>query len=108
MKKILIVYIIFTLVKLFTAKIDFQVEEAPYIVLKAYPTITNTIRTGEDSYLEKYWDQDAWYAKGKYVILLKTSGNVFISKLYEIIIYLWWILSAILLCLIIKKVLRFV
>ncbi len=44
----ILLYIELTIVKFFTAKVSYRIEEAPLIVLKKVPNICNTVRSGED------------------------------------------------------------
>ena len=102
-KKFLIlclVYIVLSFFNLFTAMVDFQMEEAPLLVLKSPFASGNYIRTGEDKWLEENWTSDKWYARGEFIVITDTGGNYFIILIYMLFIYLWRICN-IFLCIII-------
>lgn len=85
----ILLYIELTIVKFFTAKVSYRIEEAPLIVLKKVPNIYNTVRSGEDLWLAQNWDRDAWYGKGEFLRLFSTYGNDVILGAYDAVVFLW-------------------
>lgn len=86
-KHIITVYVVLSIIKFFTARIDFQIEEGPIIVAKFYPALRN-IFYGGDRCIERYNQQYIWYKEKLYVDLLHTHDFVW---LYDTLIYIWWI-----------------
>ena len=84
----ILLYIELTIVKFFTAKVSYRIEEAPLIVLKKVTNIYNTVRSGEDWRLEQNWDRDAWYGKGDFLRLFSTYGNDVILGAYDAEVFL--------------------
>jgi len=96
-KWIIGIYLILTLIKLFTATIGRQIEEDPTIYIKFYPTITNHFN-GANRDIERYESKYSWYANNQYWKLVNSNGNFALGLViglgYTILIFLWWVLSA--------------
>lgn len=87
-KKVLLGYALLSVIKLFTARIDFQIEEGPIIIAKLYPTWTNIFH-GSDRSMELYNQQYTWYRERLYVELIRTYNSIFVT-FYDSLIFLWW------------------
>ena len=99
------IYIIFSIIKFFTCSMGFQIEEDPIIMLKFFPTITNKFY-GTDNYINTYMNKYAWYRNHYYFPIIETYGSAAINIIYDIIISVWWILSAVLIIFIILKIMK--
>ncbi|MCL2690353.1 MAG: hypothetical protein FWE57_10985 [Chitinispirillia bacterium] len=104
-KLIVGIYIAFTIIKLFTARMDFQCEEDPSIYFKIYPTINN-IFYGGNSYIDFYSEKYSWYRSQEYFRILPLNGYYVLWYIYDAIIYLWWAMSAGLVVVVILWVLK--
>ena len=97
-RKLFWVYIVLTLIKLFTANIYSVREEDPTIYFKFYPSIENKfiayVESGQmqDYYYNKY----QWYKNNQYWEILHSPGGMqdVVESLYGTVISLWWISSA--------------
>ncbi len=85
MKKIgIIVYIMSTIIKLFTAQIGFDAETGPMIVIKSTPTIGNIYYTDADIH------NKSLKFKGNFYKVYTADKYLFWIILYDILILLWW------------------
>ena len=92
-KRIIIIYIILTAIKLFTIQIDTMREEDPTVFIKPAPNITNRLYSFEDRYSYKYEiykEKYSWYKDKKF---LEIFHGELLGCIYNILIYMWWILS---------------
>ena len=92
-KWILGIYIVLTIIKLFTATIGSQREEDPTIYFKLHPTINN-IFFGSDKDIERYSIKYSWYRNNQYWEIFHSSGHYIVWDIYRILIILWWVSSA--------------
>lgn len=103
MKKFSIFYVILSIVKFFTARVDLQTEESPLIILKLYPSIKN-IFLGGDVEIAYYKKTYTWFKQQLYITLISTNDYFFGVKIYDIVIVAWWIISG---CLLIYILINF-
>ena len=108
-KKIIWIYIILSFVKLFTANVYHVREEDPTIYFKFYPSIENKfLPCGESEQLKEYYNNKySWYKNNQYWEIFHSPGGMqdVIEILYDFIIALWWIISVILICFALYKLL---
>jgi hypothetical protein len=90
---IIVIYLILTIIKFFTANIYTQIEENPTIYFKLHPTITNTFN-GSDRAIEYYNEKYTWYEKGHYWVLFHSNGFEGTAFIYSVLIASWWVMSA--------------
>ena len=102
MKKFSVFYIILSFIKFFTARVDFQIEEGPFIILKPYPSIKN-IFFGSDAAITYYERIYSWYKQRLYITLIPTKGDFFCVGVYDIVVMTWWTISA---CLIVYALMK--
>ncbi|MDR2572087.1 MAG: hypothetical protein LBD23_17555 [Oscillospiraceae bacterium] len=93
-KLIVGIYIILTIIKLFTANIyrDFA-EENPTFYIKLRPTFANTFQ-GSERAMEHYNGKYTWYEQRQYWKIFHTNGSYIFAGIYNILIITWWIMSA--------------
>lgn len=103
-KFITAIYCILSVIKWFTARIDFQTEEGPVIIAKLYPTSQN-IFYGSDRSIAQYSQQYIWYKEKLYVDLLYAHNFVW---LYDALIYIWWLATILLGIYFLIKLLRII
>ena len=103
----IIVYILITIIKLFTARIDLQIEEGPTIIFRCFPFINN-IFYGNNKKIEYYSEKYAWYKSRQYKSLLNlhSSKVLLFVNAYDCIIYIWWISTVIILIITIIRLIR--
>lgn len=92
-RKIVVIYIVLTLIKFFTAEIYTQREEDPTIYFKPYPTVSN-IFLGSDIHHTEYRRKYTWFEKGCFWEICHGNSVKLVSYIYRTIIFLWWVLSA--------------
>lgn len=102
-KLIVSIFLVLTIIKLFTAAIYGQREDDPAFCLKIFPTIEN-IFDGHDDNVARYRSQHSWYKNQQYWILFRGNDNILIEYVYFIMILSWWFMSAILIVVGIKKI----
>ena len=98
-KVVILIYLLLTIVKFFTAEIYMQREEDPTIYFKLYPSVSNVFY-GSDMHLEEYADKYEWFDKGEFWEICHGNGEYYISLAYRIVVSLWWfftVLSTVLL-----------
>jgi hypothetical protein len=95
-KSIIIIYVILTVIKLFTARIDHVREEDPTIYFKFVPTISNVFLRGGDTsgYREMYESRHSWYKNMQYWEICHGNNSSTFNFVYETLIFLWWLASA--------------
>ena len=91
-KLIVGIYVVLTIIKLFTANIYTQREEDPTIYIKVYPTISNTFG-GSDREIEFYNRRYSWYKNQKYLELFHSNNYRAFEFAYSTLIIFWWIMS---------------
>ncbi len=101
-----IMYFILTLIKFFTCSLGFQIEEDPIIAIKIYPTIMNKFY-GTDKYIKIYQEKYKWYNNKEYISVVKTYSSLFLNGLYDLVIYLWWIITILLVLFFILKIVKY-
>lgn len=104
----IVFYIVLSFIKFFTSMVDFRMEEAPLLVLKSPFALGNFIQSGEDRWLMENWTYDKWYARGEFVVLLKTSGSELVINIYRVIICLWLVSTVALILIIIFNVVVYI
>lgn len=107
-KLVVSIYILLTIIKLFTADIYLQREEDPTIYFKFRPTIQNVFG-GSDKSISVDKHRHSWYDKGHYWEIFHTNGGgarSIIGDIYNVLIVLWWVSSAGLIIYAIWKVLK--
>lgn len=103
MKKLLfvIIYLVLTAVKLFTAQVGFDAEVGPMIVVKAMPTIGNIYYIDFDTSEHKFhtfkWNFHKIYVAKEHLSLI---------ILYDFFILVWWCLTAVIIFSIFRKIVR--
>ncbi|MTI46742.1 hypothetical protein [Sporosalibacterium faouarense] len=105
-KFVLFCYGILTIIKLFTAKVLLVGDSLSQLVIKIYPTTSNTFEVlgGETiANIEKY--KDTWYYKGNYITLLSDEYRFLGESIYLKSMSVWWVLTLILLIFYLHKLL---
>ena len=99
-RKLIVLYIILTFIKFFTANIYHVREEDPTIYFKFYPSLENKfLPCPEQGQLKDYYDNKYfWYKNNQYWEIFHSPGGMqnIIEILYDVIIAMWWILSTVL------------
>ena len=91
-KIIVSIYIVLTIIKLFTANIYSQREEDPTIYFEIQPTISNTFG-GEDRYIFVDERRHSWYRNHQYWEIFHTNGGgarSVLGDIYDVLIISWW------------------
>jgi hypothetical protein len=107
-KTIVQIYIVLTIIKLFTANIYSQREEDPTIYFKLQPTISNTFGGGDRAiFVDER--RHPWYRNHQYWEIFHTNGGgarSVLGDIYDLLIISWWVSSAGLIVLAIYKLLK--
>lgn len=91
---ILIIFILLSFIKFFTAKIGYQGDPTIALVLKSTPTISNSyLMKGEENSTYIYNKMPAWYTQRKYKVIAGDEHGFTGEMLYNFVIFSWWILS---------------
>lgn len=99
----LILYIILSLIKLFTGIVYPMGGTETYLITKIYPTIKNVWVLGEN-YNYSNLDIGDWYFEEKYYVLSIGENGIAGEELYSLLIKLWWIITVLLITFAIKKI----
>jgi hypothetical protein len=94
-KKLIILlslFIILSLVKLFTAKVGLLGDPTVQLVIKPNPTISNSfIMKGEDSQTNRTKYEGTWYYEGNYKVIMGDESGFAGESFYNLLIIVWWI-----------------
>jgi len=94
-KLIISIYVILTIIKLFTARVDLQRPECPTYVLKIYPTLRNVFYP-EDMHVAYYNSKYKWYKNEQFLEVFRSHSNRLVMDIYDALIFLWCAVSIVL------------
>ena len=86
---VVVVFFILTIVRFFTATVDFQREEDPTVILKYVPTVQNVFY-GSDKAINEYSEEYKWYGDEEFIELIHL-GNIDLQSVYLVIADLWFV-----------------
>lgn len=94
MKRIIVVvvFVILTILRFFTACVDFQREEDPTVILKCAPTVQNVFY-GSDKAIAEYSEKYEWYREEKYIEMIHLA-SIDLLPVYLFIADLWFVSAA--------------
>ncbi|HBW35353.1 hypothetical protein [Desulfosporosinus sp. BICA1-9] len=98
-----IIYVLLTVVKMFTGVVVGLGEPTYSLVAKTYPTIKNTWSMGEENAVNIARHQGTWYYEKDYWLLSANENGFSGDFSYYLLILVWWLVTL----LIFIKVVRF-
>ena len=88
-KSIIIIYIVLTILKWFTATTYFQREDDPVLIFKYMPTIENTFG-GSDKCIQEQEQIHSWLQKRHYIDILSFAKAEVLNSIYLVTVKLWY------------------
>ncbi|KMT21806.1 hypothetical protein [Clostridium cylindrosporum] len=93
LKILITVFMILTIIKIFTAKVGLLGDPTIQLVVKPNLTISNSyIMKGEDNHINREKYKGTWYYEGKYSVITGDEAGFPGESLYDLLIICWWIL----------------
>ena len=89
-----ILYLLLTIMRLFTAVVYIQREEDPTIILKCIPTNEITFG-GADTEIQKQYEKHIWFKNGLYIDLIHLGKMEGVNNVYLFLMDTWLILTGI-------------
>ena len=89
-----ILYLLLTIMRLFTAAVYIQREEDPTIILKCIPTNEITFG-GADTEIQKQYEKHIWFKNGLYIDLIHLGKMEGVNNVYLFLMDTWLILTGI-------------
>lgn len=89
-----ILYLLLTIMRLFTASVCIQREEDPTIILKCIPTNEITFG-GADTEIQKQYEKHIWFKNGLYIDLIHLGKMEGVNNVYLFLMDTWLILTGI-------------
>ena len=92
LKALLIIFLMLTIIKFFTAKVGLLSDPTVQLVIKSNPTFSNSfIMKGEDNKTNRDKYKGTWYYEGKYKVITGDESGFKGESVYNLLIFAWWI-----------------
>ena len=93
-KSLIVFFIFLTIIKLFTAKVGLIGDPTVLLVIKPNPTISNEfIMMGEETEANILKYKGTWFYEKKYYVLTGDEMGFSGENVYDVMIFLWWLLG---------------